>query len=426
MIKFILTILLLISILPTHSQESRISKTYDEGLEYLIPLREEIWKNIIKEDSVNQITINQKVYILARNDKDIDTSEFLYPREQIICDYWLGNYSNLLKEIPDGRHFHNEKAQNKLFKEDKYKLLTYYGKDSIMWEMLTKTYQRSYILNKKINESNLSASDKDFLKIYFESIIAYNRLNKTNKDTIYAHANNYLERYPESSYKNNINEWIAPHFKLSKFGYGGGFNAGYMGFNGDLGKIFSGGVSIGASVDISYSRVMLLMNFAGMTVKTKASFILDDENWGRDFLVSNTVAHFCLGYNIINNHTNRLTPFIGIANTSFSTDKNQNNTAVGLDDNTDDEKAVIYSFGSQATPTAGIVYDYKFHFFKGASEYDDLFKDNENKSFGYFRFKAGYNDPLFYKLSSSLGGNALYFSIGIGTFIRPSIKIKSI
>ncbi len=403
------------SVILNAQDDSLIADNYFSGLEKMVAVRETIWKQVQTANSISEYDVNRQ--IILKKDNTVDTFYTLYPKERTLLHFWTGNYTALLNEIKEKRDFHHEKYNRKDTKNKNYRLLIYYGQDTLLTGLIDRTYSIRTELANRISSSDMPNEEKDLLLIYLEAILAYKDLSRFEPDTVIVRSKRYVQSNPAAEYTAYVKNTLLLDYRKSAFGIGGGFFSGFTGLTGDLENLFSGGIPMGANISLSVYNISLLMNVVGTPAITKKSFYYHGI-WGDGKGTNITTSELCLGYNVINNEQIKLTPYAGMMNSDFTSARIQDN-------DTDLDSVDVLNMNIFPMYSVGLNLEWKFRYLKSYSTYKDIFKARLNKTYWYLKLRAGYgfqlNDDFILAQHNNntafrIHGSGYYIQIGIGTF----------
>jgi hypothetical protein len=318
-----------------------------------------------------------------------------YPEEKWLLYYWLQHYQQILKGVQD----FNANNLSKMRMQIKPEM------DLMLIKIKEKLLQQRQQIKQQIVQSELTETEKKFLALHFDYLLASFDHNEITQDSLNFSSNKYLRDHPHSIYDTFVRTYILYQFVPSKLGIAYEFFSGYGVFTDKLEKNFNNNVPIGVAFDFCYkSFAVYLRNYIGLS-KTKDSILFSNVVWRKDAPARVFLPEASLGFAVIDNTFLKLAPFVGIASASVSP--------------TDYERKKIPEYENigltfTTAYTLGLNLDLKLKA-----------KDNRSyPSYTFIRTRYGYTKPQFNMKYSGFAGDIHYLTVGIGLLNRPSRRLK--
>ncbi len=329
-------------------------------------------------------------YLIAQEDDDFFA---LYPAEQWLIQYWVQDYQDLCKRL---EAYDKTQASN-------YSDKTRPEPDSLYYKLIEKSRASSDHLIAQINQSDLNSEDKSFLVLSFKNIIADLYSNPYLQDSLNTEADVFIEKHPESRYKNYTKQYVRLKYQPSIWGFAFEFFSGYGIFTDQLSEYYNNPVPIGLAFDICYNKVELyLRNYIGLSSAAQKLSYNPSESYaqGSNLYVLNPEAS--LGYATIDNNTFKLSPFLGISAMNVTPPKNSMKETPELEN---------IELDFTATYTLGLNFNLKF----GAKKSPRYMTDS---NYGFIRLRYSYHLPQFDNKYAMRNGGFHNITIGFGGMAR--------
>ena len=317
----------------------------------------------------------------------------LYPVEKWLVKYWTRDYNNLL---PDVKQFDSFRLVLR------GKILPQY--DNLLKKLEDKTYEHKQEIIESINQSALSAQDKDFLVMNLLTCLFSDATLDITQNSLNQLADDFIQRYPGNEYIDYTRKYIRFKYEPSKWGFGFEFFSGYGIFTGSLKNYYTNNIPFGVAFDVAYKDFTLyLRDYIGFN-KTKVNFTGSSEMWSKDSKVRVFVPEATLGYNIHNSKRLKVTPFAGISSMDIGPTEYDVKEKPRLAD---------YELTFTTTYTLGCNFDIKLGKPKAS-----IVSTGAEQSYTFLRVRYTYQIPQFSKSYYGFDGNMHTITVGIGAFGR--------
>lgn len=330
-----------------------------------------------------------KDYLIKTEDTDYFA---FYPVEYWLILYWTNDYSELAESI----------QQSDSVKFASYNTRIRPLNDMLYYKLVEKSFSDEAQLKKQIQESDLDAETKKILNMNLDLLLIKNKQTIYAQDSLNEQADEFLETYPQSKFKNYTKTYIRYKLVPKDWGMAVEFFSGYSIFTDKLSESYTNNVPIGVAFDICYKNLELyLRDYIGFN-KTKKDMDYSLGTWRKDSRTMVYLPEASLGYVAYNHNRFKIAPFAGIASMSicpptFETEK------------TPELEEVSLAFTT--TYVLGFNFDIKF----GPNNAP---KYSPNSSYAFMRIRYGYSIPRFEKKYDGMTGNMQYITIGFGVMSR--------
>lgn len=274
------------------STYNEVNSQPDNSEIFAIKSRIYLYNQLLNNNRQKVINL-QKYYTLKHN----DTIYYLTQKEKILINFWVGNYDFLLSQ----------------YNKQDFQYLDYplsndlYNIGGIMSYLIS----HKELLNKQIDTCSRSEIDKDFLKLYLSScLIDYNDYSKY-RDKINDKANEFIVKYPTTSYTDFVRKNIRYQWTKSNFEIDINLIGGYSLFIGDLKDNFKNGFTFGAGLGLNYWRFNTFFRFHGGNGKTKTTFDYKGLNWSDNQKIFKGFPEISVGFAVLDKKI-KLTPYYGL------------------------------------------------------------------------------------------------------------------
>lgn len=184
-------------------------------------------------------------------------------------------------------------------------------------------------------------------------------------------------------------------YRSSKVGYGFFVGGGGALASGALAQTFNASIGVGAGLDLTFRRTVLLLHASGYRHRLRTGFSYQTQTWEAGLPVNTLLAEAGLGHMVTNTTRTRLIPYVGYRLFDL------------LPRNRNDERYKELSVSNYA-PTVGMALDLKLG--------DNQPRiDHSEDNFWFVRVKASYSPMLDSKVSS---GGLFNIQVGVGGFAR--------
>jgi hypothetical protein len=218
------------------------------------------------------------------------------------------------------------------------------------------------------------------------------------QDSINIIADNYLLKYPNSTYNEFVKNHIRYKFKLSDWAIGSQFFTGGILFTNSLSKYFGNAFVVGLGIEFNYKRFLTYMQIVKGFGLLNNDIHAEMDVWKRKSITSIFTPEITMGYFAIDNLNFRLAGTSGIASTVLGP------TSMETELNPDLEK---FELGYSLTYTFGVFVDIKMN---------TVFRDR----ISFLRIRYNYNIPQF---PNDFKGNFHNITIGYGLLGRAPIRV---
>lgn len=223
----------------------------------------------------------------------------LTPFEQWHILQWTKEYDVLVENLRHADSSYFASFNNKVFPE----------KDDLMRRLYLRGVEDKHLLKYNLDEAQLAAEDNAFLTLFLDWLVGSE--SSDNQKNWNIEADKFLADYPNSDYEWFVTHWIRKPYEVeSDWGWGMGFDLCSGLSSGSLAKPVFG---IGLNFDIAYKRLLLLLGYDIMAANTRIDQPLTEGGVCPSRTHVNWMPMYAnLGYSIIDNHSIRVTPFIGV------------------------------------------------------------------------------------------------------------------
>src|ERR1041385_4725436 len=252
--------------------------------------------------------------ILTLNKYEIDGGDSVsrfQPETRAVALMLVRDFSSALRDVRNGidGHYHNRPPHSTYPVNRNIIFRTYgfgYGIFPYHLDLITEKQQ---ILS-DIHQSSFADFEKDFLVIYFYSMIlpwSFEDLPQLKQDIA-----NYLTNYPQSPYAQYVDQVLNVQFEKGKFGYGFGAHFGLTVPLGTVNKTIGIMLPIGATYEGSYGRLVVkAIGTFTPRFRIKSPTTFGNVDYSRDSTFWTTSIHGALGYSVLDNKKYRFTPYVG-------------------------------------------------------------------------------------------------------------------
>jgi len=321
-------------------------------------------------------------------------SDFLSETEELLIYFWAGQYDYLLSLQND---YKRSKDNNGFyFRSFDFGITKYF-------------YSNSDALYTKIELSNRTEVEKEFLKLYLNSLLLRIKYSQFEQEELNNKSNEFVKKYNSSIYIDFVKNEIRSQWRKSIFSFEAAVFLGTRYFTKPLNQYFSQRMSLGLDCNINIWRFRNNFGIAGSNGKVLETFEFNNVIWTDNQAVDNNFYYFVLGFDIAKGKRLTISPYYS---TQWLT------IVQNLKDNSDLPK--IHTGVNQIM---GVNFFWKFN---------DSFRDVNSPWFSpipeepILRLNIGYGYPLKNTNLDSRFKNYNTFTceIGVGILIQPRVKVK--
>lgn len=182
-------------------------------------------------------------------------------------------------------------------------------KDELGKQLYRRSVEDEHLIRFSLQEAQLPAEDNEFLTLFLDWDLKQN--SSENQKQWNERVDKFLADYPNSGYKWYANNIIRqPYLVDSDWGFGMGFNL-CSGFS--TGSLAQPIIGFGLDFDIAYKRLFMFLGYHIMAANTRIDQHLSDGGLcPKGTHVGWMPMYADLGYAVVDNHSTRITPFVGI------------------------------------------------------------------------------------------------------------------
>ncbi|MCF8366751.1 MAG: hypothetical protein K9H16_13265 [Bacteroidales bacterium] len=249
--------------------EQKISAMPETSQTLYLKARNYFLQALEKENSVDAQSV---IFLFAQ--KYQDTIRVLYPNEQVLFNFWSGNYNDMLKAISA---YGLSGYYSLFFEWIDFRYLDVFYKT----EILDFFCNHQLELYKRLGAEKLNQADADFLYLFLTFQLKSSRCQSKDVDNFKSMeaVNQYLAKYPASPYNKFLREQLSPEYVASPFGFGAWTLSGWGDYRKDYDDYFSYGGIFGFGMDLEWGRMKTYYNFFAGWGKTKKELTDKDLVW---------------------------------------------------------------------------------------------------------------------------------------------------
>jgi len=383
-----------------------VAKNDSEYNDLACNLRKNLINSVKSDDTLEVKKIRNTIITFHDYDKTTIKSKLLTTRENQMLQFYNGEHNQLLSDIELKKDFFISKSKPIDVESQSYVLPDFSCGDLTLssfnyWE------SQSNIIISKIQLSFLSNPEKELLIMYWEQILLYIEANETLSPDINKKAIEYLEKYPNTKYRDFVERLslIKKHYKLfaitGVIGFGGSHPTG------TINKYLKNGNNLIFELGIPYKKWNLSLGYNVHNLYYQDSLRLeriDTINFNQSSHIQSIGHFFKAGYTLINKGRMRIRPFI-------NADLNRLVNFIDIPDSSH-----IRQLG-KIRPNFGFGTEGSIRLTKNPMregyKYDNSCEEkNVDYRAIYLNIRLGYYPNLFDK-PTSINGNIFYFNIGI-------------
>ncbi len=399
--KYIISLLFFIASFELIAQETFLTVNTESELTQAVSIiQDEFTAKLENNDhSLTKLFDKQIIY------QNKDTFHIFLPTEKAMALFLFGKYFILLNDVLEKNDFH----YNLQIADYKRKKVSYPHSNealSVFWmnyKLLEKLKLKEKIIKSEIKNSLLKPDEKDFLCLYFESILSYNNLKLFDTELMNSRADTFLGTYQNSPYCEYVNKVLNIKLETMKYGIGCGAFIGYNVMNGNISKHFKNSIPIGVGLEFGYSRYFIKSEVAfSLSSYLKEPFVYKENIWTTDSTFSLISGNVNFAYALFDNSHFRISPYIGIGTHRINISEEIDNMHFKPNFN------------------IGLDFDWKFSEVNSYKSYFDTFDAAKNYTYNYLRLRFGYS--YFNNEENRFSGSLVYIKIEIGIFSNPAGK----
>ncbi len=385
--------LVMLFFVPTraNAQDNNIKNeilSYTDTVNDIISKGRKLLTDKLMEDDLVKVR-QVKDYLVTNKTVNQDHIVF-YAIEFSLILYWTKEYKELLTNILSYDSV-NKSTSNKIRPSN----------DQCYIRIAEKTNNSKQQVLQFLAGSDLSETDRDFLRLYLDNNLSRAKGITITRDSLNKMANNYLAKHPGSKYEDYVRKFIRYEVD-TRWGYGFEYFSGYGFFTGNLTKNYSNTVPLGIAFDIQYKNwILYLRDFIGFG-ETKTDIPYSNGIWSRNSQTRVYLPEASVGYVALDNRRFKIAPFIGIASADIGPTSNDLNAQPSLQN---------VDMGFSRTYTFGLNGDIKLGKTKTRSNTAKALKGQ-----WFARIRYAYNMPKFELRYPGVTGNFHYITIGFGAF----------
>ena len=373
----------------TDSLRNEILRHQDSKTIIISKGRKMIFDKFLENDKKK---VKEVLDYLVNHEEDEEYLAF-YPAEKGLLYYWTEQYDKVINDVI---HFDSVFVAHMVRKIRPLQ-------DLFLVKLKEKIREQKMEIISQIETSKFNETDKEFLKLNFESLLTDDQDQDITQDYLNKSADQFLLYHAKSKYEGYIRKFIRYEIKPSEWGLGFEFFSGYGVFTGNLQKNFKNNVPIGVAFDILYKNFALyLRDYIGFS-RTNDSIAFPSGTWEKNAQVRVFLPEASIGYVALDNKLLKIAPFIGIASTDVSPTENDRIKIPQY-------KNIGLKF--TATYTIGLNVDFKL-----AKSRIQMVAARE-ESYWFLKIRYAYNKPQFDWKYNGFSGDFHYVTIGIGGFGR--------
>ncbi len=184
--------------------------------------------------------------------------------------------------------------------------------DELYKNLLEKSFESKHLLEILINSSQLSAEEKDFLKLHLNYCLLDLNNPSITQDSLNVQSDKFILKYSTSPYRPFIKRLIHYKIKISDFGFGYDVFMGYGFFNGGLSTNLVDYVPFGFSVDFNYKNFDLNLGIGLGIAKLKQEIVYQNIKWEKEMKADIYFPNLSLGYIVFGIKQFNFNPFVGV------------------------------------------------------------------------------------------------------------------
>lgn len=353
----------------------------------IIKERDSLVTKLTTGDTLNE----KKIFDVLKNYGSGGQHMALYPFEKWLLYYYFGDYEEILQDV--------RSCDSAYYQSLKSKIYPPYDNLGSVLISVSESYMTQTLND--IDITSFSAEEKDFLKLLFRYCLSENVQSVSDQDTLNKYSDVFIKQNANSEFvpfiKDNIKFKILPSNSALAFD----FSIGVGNYTRSLSNSFGQNGYVTLSIEYDYRKLNFSYRLSGSSSGVSKSFAVGNIIWPAGIHPGIGMSEFSVGYNIIDFHFIRITPFSGISKFKLVQDNKDIQTYPKLKGSK--LKTWMYTIGG----TADI--KYRLHWF-------DKTLGSHNYNFGFVRIRYGYNFPS--NDHDGNIGNMNYLTIGWGLIFR--------
>lgn len=372
----------------------RVTSSYSDAENEIREFRQAIISDI-ENNYLNGLSeyADNKI-IVQLTDNYNDTIPFFSKREKFLMWYMSGLYkpmlSNYEKVIQNDDHFIPE--------DSLFTILARYG-----------LRHREHVFS-DIDQNGLKNKQMDFLKLYYNYLIANSPLTVIHKEEVINQGEQFISTYPESKWHPFINDHMLLRYKKSNIGIGFSLTGGYMMNRGSLKDYFGNSMPVGGGFNFSYSRFRLDLSFTGSFISKIQSGFEYNGTWDEGTRYTQATGAGNIGFELIHKEKYTLYPYGGFTTTTISSFiRNQNGEEINA------------KLGHFPGYDVGIAFEKRFIHNRNVLDYEDRFIMENSRTYWNLKVKAGILFPGFENEDQQFAGEMFYLKLTFGILTVPAL-----
>lgn len=332
--------------------------------------------------------------IIQLSDNYKDTISVFSHSEKLLFWYWLGKTDLILQ------NYQFSPGMNQVYMPDDslYHFVANYSLDN-----------RNGVYN-VLQSKKLPELKEDFLRLFFNYLIANTSITKITKEDIITDAEKYISTYPDATYNNYIKTNMLLSFKPSGFGIGFSLTGGYAASTRGLNENFGNFIPVGGEFNFRFSRIRLDLSFTGsIGSKLNASFKYNGE-WEKSNRYTEAIGNGSAGVEIINKNTFVFYPFAGITTTTIS--------SYARDEIQGEVNVKLSNFPGYHV---GLSFEKRFTHQRNFSDYRERFIADYSSNYWCIRLKTGILFPGLQNEDEMFSGEMVFVKLSVGILSLPAV-----
>ncbi len=332
------------------------------------------------------------------HEMDNDINEVFFPAEYVLILYWTEEYAELLSYLQSVdttiTEFRPDRLRNMLASTDN------------LYENISLKSAESYsVMTHFLDDASLTEVEKDFLELNLCWLLFGRSTGKEREvhSEVNDKADVFLTKHPNSAFEQIVRRSI--RYKIVSGNWGGGCEIalGYAGMQGEMAKQFKDAFLFRLSLDGSYKKMFLTLNFNAGGSSTKVDFPYNETQWLKGSHAMMMGVDLTAGYRVAAIKKFSFMPFIGYGVINFSP---------GTKEIEEDKALKKLSFTSQNYLT-GINFTYHY----------DGVKTSFMDGSGFLNLRYTFSMPQYDGRKGIEKGNMHWLTLGWGMYARPTKRV---